>query len=74
MNIYLLARKPPTDYDQNLAHVIRAPFENAARVLAAAAAQGEGPEVWLSEKLEVELLARHVDGAEGILLTSSLNG
>ena len=74
MNIYLLARKPPSDYDQNLGHVIRAPYEDRARLLAAAAAQCEGPEVWLSENLEVELLARGVDGAECILLTSAING
>jgi hypothetical protein len=74
MNIYLLTRKPPNDYDQNLGHVIRAPYENAARLLAANAARMEGREPWISEDLEVELLARNVDGAEGILLTSSING
>lgn len=74
MNLYLLTRKPPYDYDENVGHVVRAPFENAARVLAAGAAQQEGPEPWLSECLEVELLARSVDGPECIVLTSSMDG
>ena len=74
MNLYLLTRKPPNGYDQNLGHVIRARFENAARILAANAALQEGPDVWLSVDLEVELLARGVDGPEEIVLTDCING
>lgn len=74
MNIYLLERRPPRSYDENIGHVIRALSEKDARFLASEAAQREGKEVWGSDVVDVELLAEDVNGDMCILLTSALNG
>lgn len=75
MNIYHLHVKPGFDspYDSYLGFIIRAKSAKQARKIASKNAYDEGGCVWLDKKYSYCKIVK-LDGKEGVILGSFLNG